>query len=104
MAVLVDACRRMLKRERDASALKTTDEISQWLDKHLEYSREILRPAASVLAACLKAKPEAVDVAVALFLRWRYDNAWGGGIMAPEEASVRLREFILAAAAAKGAA
>lgn len=99
MAVLVDACRRLLKRERDQSE-QMGGLSEEWLAKHQAYCRDVLRPAAAVLAACLQAKPEAVDVAVSLFLQRHGENREG----TPEEKAIQLREFILAAAAAKGAA
>ena len=101
MAVLVDACRRMLKREGDVRNLNG-DARTQWLAKHRDYCREILLPAAGVLGACLSAPPEAIDIAVVLFLTKHFESP--SADPTPEAKAVELREYLLAAASAKGAA
>jgi HK97 family phage portal protein len=100
MAVLIDACRRMLKRENDAKNLDG-DALGAWLFKHRDYCKEILLPASGVLAACLKSPPEAVDVAVSLFLTKHLSNGRDG---TPESKAIELREYLRAASAVKGAA
>jgi hypothetical protein len=99
MAVLVDACRRMLRREQLAQE-QQGDLPSEWLAKHRAYCRDVLRLASGILGACLKARPEAVDVAVSLFL----DRHLGSREGTPEGKAVELRAYILAAVNAKGAA
>lgn len=99
MAVLVDACRRMLKRENDAHNLDG-EALSAWMLKHLDYCREILIPAASVLSACVTSRELAADLAVSLFLNAHLENREG----TPESKAMQLREYIFAASAAKVAA
>jgi len=101
MAVLVDACRRMLKRENDSKNLDG-DALSAWLARHRDYSREIILPAAGVLGACFDSHPAAVDVAVSLFLTKHFESL--GSDQPPEAKALELRDYILAAASAKGAA
>jgi HK97 family phage portal protein len=101
MGVLTDACRRMLKRENDEGARKLTgDAFSQWQFKHREYCREILLPAARLLSECFSANGEATEVAVSLFLDKHFKEPPG----TPESKAAELRSYLLAAAAAKGAA
>jgi hypothetical protein len=101
MAVLVDACRRMLKRE-EGQAARVGELTPEFIAKHRDYCREILLPAAGVLGACLNAPSEAIDVAVVLFLTKHFESP--SADQTPEAKAVELREYLLAASAAKGAA
>lgn len=96
MAVLVDACGRMLRRESAATEQQGTLK-PEWLEKHAEHCRDILLPAASVLAACLGCGAEAADVAVALFLKAHLASREG----TPDSKAIQLHDYILAASAAK---
>ncbi len=101
MSILVDACRRMLKRENDARNL-TGEALANWLATHRDYCRKILIPAAGVLAVCCDAVPESIDVAVSLFLDFHLANR--GEQSTPEVKAMQLREYLFSAASAKGAA
>lgn len=97
MAVITDACRRILKRENDAKNLDG-EALTQWRFKHRDYCSEALRPGTALLAEVCGASLEAVGLALLLFL----DDASRGNT--PEECSDKLYRYLIAAAAAKGAA
>lgn len=99
MTVLVDACRRMLKREHGQRE-QVGRFPDEWIERHREYSREVITPAAAVFAACLQANPQAVDVAVTLFLA---SHKVGEEVL-PEIKATSLRDYLTAAANAKEAA
>jgi hypothetical protein len=97
LAVLTDACRRMLKRENDSRHLEG-DALAQWLSKHRDYCRETLTPPAALLSECFGANGAATEVAVSLFLDKHLTER---GDRTPEDAALDLRAYLLAAAAAK---
>jgi hypothetical protein len=98
LAVLTDACRRILKRESGQKGAFAPE----WVAKHREYCRTTVQSSAKVLGACLKASPGAIEVAVTLYLDKHMETL--GAERTPTEAALQLREYIIAAAAAKGAA
>jgi len=100
MAVIVCACRRMLRRE--SGQREQMGELSvEWLAKHRDYCREIIQPAANVIGACLSATPEAIAVAVSLFLDGHFAAT---GEATPESKADELMGYLTAAVNAKGAA
>lgn len=97
MALIADACRRIIKRERDAANL-SGDALQAWLGKHQAYCVETLQSAVVVLATCMKAPPHCVEVALRLFIESRLKS---GEQITPEEAATRVRDYLMAATAAK---
>jgi hypothetical protein len=99
LAVLTDTCGRAFRRE--ASAREQQGELSaEWLAKHRDYCRDSLAISAGILGACSGADGAAVAVAVTLYV----EKNLQAGERTPTEAAIQLREYILAAAAAKGSA
>lgn len=98
LAVLTDACRRIFKRE-DGQIERAGDLSAEWLAKHREYCREVLLPSASVLSECVRAPLGAVEVAVTLFIDKHMEGRKADDT--PEGKALELRQYLLAAAAAK---
>lgn len=99
LAALSDACRRVFARE--VGQREQQGGLSpEWLAKHRSHARDTLAIPASVLGACIGADGAAVDVAVSLYL----DKHLEAGERTPAEAAIQLREYIIAATAAKGVA
>lgn len=99
MGLVVDACRRIIKRDQDAKHL-ADGELGVWLAKHRDYCRESLTPAVYLLAEICHASQQAADVAVSLFI----DDHLKDGAGTPEAKAADMKSYLLAAAAAKGAA
>lgn len=100
LAVLTDACRRIIQRERGQEERSGIDD--EWLAKHRDYCREALLPSAAVLAECLRAPLGALEVAVTLFLDKHLESRTVDDT--PEGKALELRQYLLAAAAAKDVA
>jgi hypothetical protein len=99
MGLITDACRRILLKEEAVSHL-TGEPFTQWRFKHRVYCQELLLPMAKLFSECVGANGVETEVAVALFLDRHFEYPPG----TPESKAAELRSYLLAAAAAKGAA
>lgn len=102
MPIVEDACRRIIKREKDAKHLEG-DALGNWLARHKDYCRETLAPFVRVLAKVYSKKPElAASAALHSFVE---SYAIGPGDSDHIQAASKLRTIVIAASAAlKGAA
>ena len=100
LPILQDACRRMLKRECDSDKLEGPA-LQQWLGKHRGYCREVLLAPAVLLAECYGGSPIAAETSVSLFLDKHLQAERGTDHLACAE---NIRQYVLAASAARGAA
>jgi HK97 family phage portal protein len=100
LAVVEDACRRLLNRETKDCQKLTGDALVKWMDQHREYGRKALAPGVRSLAACYGVKSEqARHVALEAFLVAYIQGTEGP--QQPEAMAIRLVECLKAA---KGAA
>lgn len=100
LAVVEDACRRLLNRETKDCQKLTGDALVKWMEQHREYGRKALAPGVRTLAACYGVKSEqARSVALEAFLVSYIQGTEGP--QEPEAMAIRLVECLKAA---KGAA
>jgi HK97 family phage portal protein len=102
MPIVEDACRRIIKREKDAKHLEG-DALGNWLTRHKDYCRETLAPFVKVLAKVYSKKPDlAASAALHSFIE---SYAIGPGETDHVQTASKLRTIVIAASAAlKGAA